>query len=264
MRILSFILVSALSATSFAGPGSLKDRKRDAFSELTAKRGITGGDAGLPLRFFNALTGKPLNGAQVQFEGKTKKTDRKGRALFAWPSNLNRREDYRKATVRHGGYISSTVEVHFMAGTIFNNRFSISPVLKPRQMRIVLDWGDNPADLDAHLVKEGQFHISYRKMRTWRERARLDRDDRDGYGPETITIDRVDGHGTYTFAVHDYSNRSNPRAANLRRAGSSVRVYADGMLAHQFIAPSGSGNAWVVFKIRKGQIVPVNQIKSPR
>jgi hypothetical protein len=261
MRILCFLLITVLGTTSFAGNSRLKERKRDAFSELNAKSRQGGDDTGLALRFFNALTGQPLSSAKVRFGGTQRTTNTDGRVLFDWPKNLNRREDRRQATVEHKGFITSTIEVHFIAGSIFNNRFSISPTLAPRQVRVVLDWAKKPADLDAHLVKAGAFHISYQKMKNWRDLARLDRDDLDGFGPETITVDRLDSDGKYTFAVHDYSNQNAPSRSNLRRAAATVRVFSDGRLTHQFIAPKGSGNAWVVFEISGGKVIPINRLQ---
>ena len=81
-----------------------KQRKRDALSELNAKRKTQqGSDAGLALRFFDALTGDPLVGAKVSARGESTRTNGEGRALLKWPSDLNNREDDR--TVRAQGAV---------------------------------------------------------------------------------------------------------------------------------------------------------------
>ena len=131
MRWMMIGVVLGLALPKTAQPQvNSKQRKRDAFSELNAKRKTQqGSDAGLALRFFDALTGDPLVGAKVSAGGESTRTNGEGRALLKWPSDLNDREDDRTVRVSKRGYVTSDVEVHFMAGTIFNNRFSISPAL---------------------------------------------------------------------------------------------------------------------------------------
>ena len=268
MRTITLVLTLAIAVPASAGNKPLlKERKRDAFSEMNAKRGdARGNDAGLALRFFNALTGAPVSGATVTFDGQQAVTSADGRALLSWPKNLNRREDRRIAKFRRKGYVDSDIELHFMAGTIFSTRFSISPALDPKRMRVVMDWGARPADLDAHLIKRGNqgFHISYRKMKTYKDLARLDRDDTDAFGPETITVNRVDANGDYTFVIHDYTHRSQAHRADFRNAKATARVYLDGRLKAQFIPPVGRGNLWEVFKLSRGQLKAINRIRSQR
>ncbi len=67
--------------------------------------------------------------------------------------------------------------------------------MKVGSIRIILDWDKSPNDLDAHLVKDGDYHISYRNKRVADDgAAQLDRDDMNGYGPETITINNVESN----------------------------------------------------------------------
>ncbi|MCW8631650.1 hypothetical protein OQH38_16240, partial [Acinetobacter baumannii] len=65
--------------------------------------------------------------------------------------------------------------------------YALSPVqTKLGSMRIVLTWGEKPLDLDSHLNYSNQ-HIYWSNKEG--HQANLDVDDRDSYGPETITID---------------------------------------------------------------------------
>ena len=64
------------------------------------------------------------------------------------------------------------------------------PVLGEDEIRIILTWSNRPADLEAHLTSPNpdgcRYHCYY-----WNKTipdANLDLDDRNGYGPETITI----------------------------------------------------------------------------
>jgi hypothetical protein len=54
-----------------------------------------------------------------------------------------------------------------------------------------------------------------------------DRDDRDGYGPENITITNSPASGTYTIGVHSYCDRS---AGGMGDSTATVRVYCMGSL----------------------------------
>ena len=266
--MIGVVLGLALPATAQPQLNS-KQRKRDAFSELNAKRKTQqGSGAGLALRFFDALTGDPLVGAKVSAGGESTRTNGEGRALLKWPSDLNDREDDRTVRVSKRGYVTSDVEVHFMAGTIFNNRFSISPALPPERVRFVLDWGAKPADLDAHLLKykrgKKRYHISYRYKTSWRRKAQLDRDDRDGFGPETITLRKVDPEAEYTYVIDDYTHHHRPGAANFLKSGARVLVYMDGVLKAQVLPPSGTGNLWSVFVLRQGKLKLVNKVSRLR
>jgi adhesin/invasin len=96
------------------------------------------------------------------------------------------------------GRFRSDLKFEVMAGSIFQKRFSISPALDIRFLRVVLDWGAEPLDLDAHFVKDGAYHISYRNMKSLAdESAALDRDARNGYGPETITVKEISKNASY-------------------------------------------------------------------
>ena len=121
-----------------------------------------------------------------------------------------------------------------MAGTIWFNQFSVTETLKIDELRIVLDWAAKPSDLDAHLIKEGTYHISYRETKNYQDIALLDRDDRDGFGPETITIKRFDNTAKYSYRVHDYTNRNKSNSRSLSKGGAQVFVYSNNGLEHHY------------------------------
>jgi len=78
--------------------------------------------------------------------------------------------------------------------------YALSPVLKDlNSMRIVLNWGQNPLDLDSHLSYKNQ-HVYWDSKQGLA--ANLDVDDTDSYGPETVTIDkRLEGQ-YYVIHLH--------------------------------------------------------------
>ncbi len=141
------------------------------------------------LRFLDALTGEPVEGGDVMIENVgTFQTDSAGRAIFPkQPDGLY------KTIFKKSGYIIAVYHVDIVAETIFKNRFIVSPVMDINQFRVVLDWEQQPADLDAHFVKANAYHISFRNTRVLADgTGMLDRDDMDGFGPETITVEKRD------------------------------------------------------------------------
>jgi uncharacterized protein YfaP (DUF2135 family) len=123
-------------------------------------------------------------------------------------------------------------------------------------LRVVLDWGETPADLDLHLVKAGSYHVSYWDMHNADDGSvLLDRDDRSGFGPETITIMETDIRGLYRLYVADYTNDGNSASSALSRSGAVVRVYGRNGLVNSFAVPANrAGTRWDVFTIEGGRI----------
>ncbi|MDF2722088.1 MAG: hypothetical protein K0Q59_1763 [Paenibacillus sp.] len=84
------------------------------------------------------------------------------------------------------------------------------------EYRIVLTWDESPRDLDSHLIgpdgSGGIFHVYYGyKIATngsGQEIAKLNHDDTNSNGNETVTIMTVAGnvYGTYKYYVHNYSS----------------------------------------------------------
>jgi len=226
----------------------------DAFRELEEQE--------LTLRFFNALDGEPIPGGEVEIGNVGSFTiDREGRAFFPIPT-----DSIYKVTFSKAGFITSSFDIEIMAGSLFFNRFSVSPQLPLGSIRVVLDWGEEPKDLDAHLLKQDGYHISYRNMKSSQDGvARLDRDDTSSFGPETITANQVDANVTYHYFVHDYSNRSNASSQTLSKSKATVKVYGESRLLNVFKVPQyESGIYWHVFSIRNGEQVPVGDVSQQR
>jgi len=132
----------------------------------------------------------------------------------------------------------------------------LSPVGEAPEVRIILNWGRVPADLDAHLTgpnvpgATGRFHAYFlnRLAAGAAPYAGLDLDDRDGYGPETITLTRLNG-GVYRYSVHDYTNHGATSPTHeLGRSGATVQVIAGGRTT-TFHVPVQPGNLWTVFEL---------------
>ena len=208
------------------------------------------------LRFFDAVTGKPLVSARARFEGQQGFTGPDGSVTFEMPKGLSQ-DEKRMVRVEKPGYVPSELPVRFLLEEVFFNRFSVSPALEVDRIRVVLDWGRSPRDLDAHLIKKGSYHISYQDMKFVKEQARLDRDDLDGEGPETITVLKLSTKSTYTYYVHDFT-----KSGKIGSSRASVKVYGpDGIIDTFEVPDKAKGNIWTVFKVVNGGIVKVNKTR---
>jgi hypothetical protein len=211
----------------------------------------------LVIRLINAETGGPVDSATISIEGIGKFTsDGRGRVLINPANDKTYSMSFSKK-----GFISATYDLEIVAGTIFNNHFSVSPLFEFGALRVVLDWGKNPADLDAHLVKEGDYHISYQNMKLSADgSARLDRDDRQGFGPETITVKQVDNKAVYVCYIKNFTNSRSPKSKALSKSSAKVRLYRDNTLIKTYSVPTDKkGTTWRVFTIENGKIVDQNQ-----
>ncbi|MCB5249914.1 MAG: hypothetical protein LHW49_02015 [Candidatus Cloacimonetes bacterium] len=229
-----------------------QNRTQDAFDELEFGE--------LNLYFFNAINGEPIVNATVTLDGIGQfLTDKYGRISFE-PLEDNYMQE---VSFRSSGYINSVFDIEIRVGTIFFNRYSISPVMDINYFRVVLDWGKSPRDLDAHFEKKGQYHISYRNTKVLADgRGQLDRDETNGYGPETITVTHVKQDAQYEYFVHDYTNRNNRNSTNLSKSKATVKVYGNNQLLKVYQVPEKQkGSRWSVFRIENGEIVGINQVE---
>lgn len=250
--VLCLAATLAVATTALAGPKKFRGNPDDGFAELDKK---------FTLRFYDAVTGKPISGATVHFEGKEGRTNGEGAVRFTFPDDLRPGEEKRYGRFERSGYVNAKVPILFQVGTIFFNRFSVSPMIPIGYVRVVLDWGKAPKDLDAHLEKAGDYHISFRKTKNYKELAWLDRDDMNGFGPETITVKKIDSRGTYRFFIHNWTDKSKKGSSSLSDSKAHVRVYTRKGLKQSFSVPgNSSGTYWHVFDVRKGQIVPVDRV----
>jgi hypothetical protein len=255
-----------------AGSNKAMDRANDAQDKMEGR---------IPMRFFDAVSREPIPNAAIEIPNVGNfTTNNQGKIAFPKIADGSYTLIFKKS-----GYIETPIDFRVFGGAVDFNWYNVSkeiplpprpPVPAPTpaapavpvpatNYRIVLEWGEKPADLDLHFVKtggSGNYHISYSNMKQADDRnAVLDRDDRQGYGPETITIGRMDNNASYTCYVHDYTNRTNAESVQMPQAGATIRVYSDNRLAHTFKIPSGvKGNRWNVFKIERGVLTGVNTV----
>lgn len=162
------------------------------------------------------------------------------------------------AEVQSPGYTSS----YFTISTIRDGwefHSSVVPEVQGDEVRVVLSWGETPRDLDSHLFFPDDQHIAYYNHNVGN--SSLDRDDTDGYGPETITIDNLN-NGIYKYYVSDFTNliNDNYNSRQMSQSFAKVDVYNKDGLAGTFNVPTNKeGVIWHVFNIANGQILPVQR-----
>lgn len=140
--------------------------------------------------------------------------------------------------------------------------YAISPVMQNLDgMRIVLNWGRYPEDLDSHLLFPGN-HVYFSNMRG--RDALLDVDDTTSYGPETITIERKHDGSRYVYAVHNFSDRARMNSNRLSESNAKVFVYVGQTLIKTYYVPRNQvGNLWTVFAVTEsGDIEDFNTLKN--
>lgn len=143
--------------------------------------------------------------------------------------------------------------------------FSLSPTISGSStVRLVLNWGASPSDLDSHLetpVIGGQPHHVYfvnRGSTNFAPFAELDVDDVTGFGPETITISTL-SPGTYHYYIHNFSG-----SPGFNVSGATAQIYTSAGLVATVAVPTtnSTGIYWYVARIdgSSGTITVVNSI----
>ncbi|MFC5474337.1 tetratricopeptide repeat protein [Paraherbaspirillum soli] len=158
--------------------------------------------------------------------------------------------------VKKSGYSNLVVKCPCSGTT-----YAISPVMNNLDgMRVVLNWGAEPRDLDSHIVYPAN-HVYFMNMKG--TDALLDVDNTTGFGPETITINRKHDGERYVYAVHNFSDGSNPNSDRLSKSGAKVFVYVGQTLIKTYYVPTNKvGNLWTVFAVTEaGEFQDFNTIK---
>ncbi len=209
------------------------------------------GDAVLQGEIVNATTNRPLEGAEIRIVGTplSAKSGADGRfRLTEAPSGPVPIE------ISAANFSTDQLERELVSGKETPLRVALSPGMKSGQIRLVLTWAKQPADLDAHLEgplpESKRFHIYFQEKGDLKSRefVNLDVDDRDGEGPETITVLGV-LPGVYHYFVHDYTNRDATESQSLARSGAEVKVYQGGQTYRFRTNDRSIGNIWKVCDI---------------
>ncbi len=239
-----------------------KDPMPGAISYTTSIRG----------KVVDSRTGEGLEGVTLTLYpvGEKTSSDSNGDYIF-YNFSVYYTSAYYTIVASKIGYDTNELEdIQIIVGTDNpDNNISLNPIVSStEEYRIVLEWGENPSDLDSHLwtpsIEGTSYHIYFGTDDLYDDLssppyADLDVDDITSYGPETITIGSLQP-GTYTYAVYHYAG-----SGTVTTSGAIVRVYDSIGLLQSFAVPTTTSENywwWTVFTIdgSTGQITPVNTI----
>lgn len=170
-------------------------------------------------------------------------------------------------------YAKAISNLVVLGGSAYEDQDIILSTLKTEgQATFVLTWGEEPHDLDSHLIgpveEYENYHIYYYSLRYPRDvnhddlenlDLRLDLDDVTSYGPETVTVYSPVQGGVYTYYVYNYSGNHLNTLAN----SDAKVVVTTGTETMSFEVPAGGEElSWVVcsFDSNTGKITPINKL----
>jgi adhesin/invasin len=151
------------------------------------------------------------------------------------------------------GFITLDSTLDIQTVTDQQKDFVLSPNLDGKAARIVLTWNDKPADLDSYLWvpslgnPSNLIKVFYNAKSPSGANATLDVDAKNGYGPETITVDSMHP-GVYCYVVNRFSTTP------VAYGGAKVKLYLSDGSSQEFKIEDATGTTdnmlnWTVFKI---------------
>lgn len=211
----------------------------------------------------DATTGKGVASASIKFRsGKGSKTGPAAETAEVVNGSFSvelEPGDY-TAEVTADGYNDEFFDMKVSDNESENNStFTISPELEANEVRFVLEWGSSPADLDSHLdgnIDGTSVHIDFIRRTATKNGntiADLDVDDRDGHGPETITLYKT--NGTVEYRVHRYSF-----SGSLADSGATVKIYTSGSATPTVVSVPDNVDKewWTVCTVENGVVKNIN------
>ena len=164
------------------------------------------------------------------------------------------------------GYCDQERQAVVKKGRVTELVAPLSPELDPsrERMRIMLDWGPDPRDLDSHLLMQrhseiqgkGWVYFANKKvsLKNGKLLAMLDVDNTNSEGVETVTVFTPLAYTTH-YAVHLFAGQGSIAASD-----ATVEVVSAGCRKETFRPPAGcSGRVWHVFDLTPDmRIVPKN------
>ena len=229
---------------------------------------------------FDAVRGQnaPLAGVLVTVGRQIRATDTNGVANFTQlPSGPV------SVYVSVSGYTPAVRTVQLACTAPTAVAMSLSPTvagsgaIAAGQFRVILNWGENPSDLDSHLTGPGtgadRWHVYFGDQRSGGVCA-LDVDDVSSFGPETVTCPATSANagavpltpGVYRYSVHHYSGSS-----TMGTSGANVRLELGNGAVYTYTPPAlawrGDEDVWTVFELTVSangtlSVAPVNTLGS--
>jgi hypothetical protein len=163
-----------------------------------------------------------------------------------------------------GGHKSSVLK----AGPLTQNEeYNVGDIILDAPLiQITLTWGENPRDLDSHLAAKptsgSTFHVYWedKGSLTSSPYANLDTDERYSFGPEVVSISKLQP-GTYRYSVRHYAGDGQISTSN-----AEVNIVIPGVGIYKYTPPGTQATGtdiWRVFDLvidSTGKVAAVNTI----
>lgn len=245
--------------------------ERETYRMINAQAAVeealerTYGDGTLNVSFVNSANNQPVNNVSYEIRLGSPDGDvvtsgtANGSASITLPraqgTDYHQAQYYLVATGNFTDYTSSAFKIDVGGTTSLIAALNVPEAPQAQSFRIVLTWNAEPADLDAHLFTDQGGHIYYKQHSI--DYARMDLDDTQSFGPETITVDDVSALGGFTYAVHNFTDRAQfSDASRLASSGAVVRVYSGSELLKTYTVPENMyGTVWNVFSVDENGVI---------
>lgn len=216
----------------------------------------------LYVQIVSAEDGNPVSSATLTLENKWNLiTDNLGRAYI--PEQIA--NGYYHMVISKNGFMTtkSYLMLSLDREVVSSKQIAIPEEKDEPGIKIVLEWGSFPEDLDAHILSSKE-HAYFGSDES--DSLNLDVESRRGFGPEAVSILNVDEKETYRFFVYDYSNESNPESMELSYSYAHVTVYINNEYKGTYNITRGRpGFVWHVLNIVNGnEVVVVDDLSSDK
>ena len=144
--------------------------------------------------------------------------------------------------------VTNTIKIGDNESTASNVSVTDCLILGDSPLTVRLTWGQNPEDLDTHVVGPSGYHIWWLGQGSLSSAplAQLDVDDVTSFGPEVFTALSFPEPGTYHYAIHHFAGSSTISASPAR---VELTIFGDTTV---FFPPAGQSSSdiwWNVFDI---------------
>ncbi len=194
------------------------------------------------------LKGQPVSGL-VKSAGALVSPEAQSVVVLNLPAGKHR------LSAEASGFCPGEREFQVEVGKTLRTKFPVSPDLTGNEIaRFILNWGENPRDIDAHFRKLGTSggsnpaHVYFHHMEGTEEGgvfARLDVDHQNSEGYETVTVyDRASGD--YEYWVNLYAGEG-----TLGGSAAQVEAFTRGCQRRQYNVPPGCAQKiWEVTHVK--------------
>ncbi len=210
----------------------------------------------------DASTGKGIYGAVLSY----KQNGAEVKSLFSEGDGSYKTDlqpGVYEVEVSYGNYITENYHLEVRTGeNQYNVNYTLSSNLNEGALRIVLEWGSRPYDLDSYVsgtLSDGTpFFVNFMNpvfTIGGKVIAELDVDDTNGFGPETITV--YDPGASFDYFIVDF------RSEGLQDfTGVSVKLYLPGETMPAVYAGKMQDfgiKEWIVFHYDGGTVSTIDR-----